>query len=103
MHDLLWGFIKSIDDADKKNGAKKHELRTKNPENKRYSKIKCPHAQRKMVCPHVEVFFCHAAHMGFVFGPALCPQHKGNMGVEPERRGKAKECQKEIQQQGQNF
>ena len=81
---LSGGFIKSVHNADKKNRAKKHELRTKNPENQRNSEIKRSHAQRKMVRPHVEVFFCHAVDMGFVFMPGFCAKHKGNMRVKPE-------------------
>ena len=77
-------FIKSVHNADKKNRAKKHELRTKNPENQRNGEIKRSHAQRKMVRPHVEVFFCHAVDMGFVFMPGFCAKHKGNMRVKPE-------------------
>ena len=81
---LAWCFIKSVNDADKKNRAKKHELRSKNPEHQRNGEIKGPHAHGKMVCPHVEVFFGHAADLRGVFMPCFCAQHKGNVRVEPQ-------------------
>ena len=100
---LFWRSIKGVYNTYKKNRAKKHKLRAKNPEDQRNGKIKSPHAHGKMVCPHVEVFFCHAVELGFVFVPGFSPKHKGNVRVEPERRGKTEKSQKKVQQHGENF
>lgn len=82
---MLWRFIKNKNNADQKDSAKNHELRAKNPENQRHGEIEGAHSQIKMVCTHIQVFFCHAAKLVRILLPGFRAQHKGHMRVEPER------------------
>ena len=81
----MWRLIKNKDDADQKRSAKNHELRAKNPENQRHSEIEGAHSQIKMVCAHIQVFFCHAAKLVGILLSGFRAQHEGHMRVQPER------------------